>query len=80
MNKAAPKPNTFQPDIYEKAISQIPDTRPFSILDIGAGEGLPRAVMEAMGYGTPVVITTTGGGKEVVDDGVTGFIQDSTSK
>ena len=39
-----------------------------------SGEGLPRAVMEAMGYGTPVVITTTGGGKEVVDDGVTGFI------
>jgi glycosyltransferase involved in cell wall biosynthesis len=39
-----------------------------------SGEGLPRAVMEAMGYGTPVVITTAGGGKEVVDDGVTGFI------
>lgn len=39
-----------------------------------SGEGLPRAVMEAMGYGTPVVITTTGGGKEVVEDGVTGFV------
>jgi len=39
-----------------------------------SGEGLPRAVMEAMGYGTPVVITTTGGGKEVIEDGVTGFI------
>ncbi|MCW8956164.1 MAG: glycosyltransferase family 4 protein [Gammaproteobacteria bacterium] len=39
-----------------------------------SGEGLPRAVMEAMGYGTPPVITTTGGGKEVVEDGVTGFI------
>ena len=39
-----------------------------------SGEGLPRAVMEAMGYGTPVVITTAGGGKEVVDDGITGFI------
>ena len=39
-----------------------------------SGEGLPRAVMEAMGYGTPVVITTTGGGKEVVDDGITGYI------
>lgn len=39
-----------------------------------SGEGLPRAVMEAMGYGTPPVITTTGGGKEVVDDGVTGFV------
>ncbi len=39
-----------------------------------SGEGLPRAVMEAMGCATPTVITDTGGGKEVVDDGVTGFV------
>jgi len=39
-----------------------------------SGEGLPRAVMEAIAYGTPVVITDTGGGKEVIDDGVTGFV------
>ncbi|MDH5765551.1 MAG: glycosyltransferase family 4 protein [Gammaproteobacteria bacterium] len=39
-----------------------------------SGEGLPRAMMEAMGYGTPPVITTTGGGKEVIEDGVTGFV------
>jgi L-malate glycosyltransferase len=39
-----------------------------------SGEGLPRAVMEAMGYGTPAIVTDTGGGKEVVDDGRTGFI------
>jgi glycosyltransferase involved in cell wall biosynthesis len=39
-----------------------------------SGEGLPRAVMEAMGYGTPVIITDTGGGKEVVEDGISGFV------
>jgi len=39
-----------------------------------SGEGLPRAVMEAMAYGTPSIITTTGGGKEVVQDGITGFV------
>ena len=39
-----------------------------------SGEGLPRAVMEAMGIGTPVVITPTGGGKEIIEDGVSGFI------
>lgn len=39
-----------------------------------SGEGLPRAMMEALGYGTPPIITTTGGGKEVVTDGVNGFI------
>ena len=39
-----------------------------------SGEGLPRAVMEAMAYGTATVLTTTGGGKEVAQDGVTGFV------
>ncbi len=39
-----------------------------------SGEGLPRAMMEAMGYGTPAVVTTTGGGKEVMEEGVTGFV------
>lgn len=39
-----------------------------------SGEGLPRAVMEAMGCGTPQVITTAGGGKEVVENGQTGFV------
>ncbi len=39
-----------------------------------SGEGLPRTVMEALGYGTPPVITTTGGGKEVIQNGLNGFI------
>ncbi|TQV88210.1 glycosyltransferase family 4 protein [Aliikangiella coralliicola] len=39
-----------------------------------SGEGLPRAVMEAMGYGTPTIVTTTGGGKEVVENGVNGIV------
>jgi len=39
-----------------------------------SGEGLPRAVMESMSYGTPVIITDTGGGKEVVEDGKSGFV------
>jgi glycosyltransferase involved in cell wall biosynthesis len=39
-----------------------------------SGEGLPRAVMEAMGSGTPVVITPTGGGKEIIEDRKSGFI------
>ena len=39
-----------------------------------SGEGLPRTVMEAMGYGVPSIVITTGGSKEVVEDGVNGFV------
>jgi len=39
-----------------------------------SGEGLPRAVMEAISYGTPVIVTDTGGGKEIVEDGLSGFV------
>lgn len=39
-----------------------------------SGEGLPRTVMESMGYGTPVVATSVGGAKEAITDGVEGFI------
>lgn len=39
-----------------------------------SGEGLPRAVMESMAYGTTPIATTTGGGKEVIEEGVSGYI------
>ena len=39
-----------------------------------SGEGLPRALMEAMGYGTPSIITDVGGGKEVIEHGVNGIV------
>lgn len=39
-----------------------------------SGEGLPRAVMESMALGTPVIITTTCGGKAVVEEGKSGFV------
>jgi L-malate glycosyltransferase len=39
-----------------------------------SGEGLPRAVMEALGCGVVPIVTTTGGGKEVVENNMNGFI------
>jgi glycosyltransferase involved in cell wall biosynthesis len=38
------------------------------------GEGLPRAVLEAMALEKPVVATDTGGNGEAVADGVTGMV------
>src|SRR5207245_2405019 len=37
-------------------------------------EGLPRALMEAMAVGVPVVATDVKGSREVVVDGLTGFL------
>jgi glycosyltransferase involved in cell wall biosynthesis len=40
-------------------------------------EGLPLVVLEAMAAGRVVITTTAGGSREVISDGVTGFIGDS---
>jgi len=39
-----------------------------------SGEGLPKTIIEAMAMAVPSVVTTTGGGKELLIDGETGFI------
>lgn len=38
------------------------------------GEGLPRAIMEALAFGKPIISTTAGGAKEVLEEGRSGFI------
>ncbi|SUO96846.1 glycosyltransferase family 4 protein [Suttonella ornithocola] len=38
------------------------------------GEGLPKTIIEAMGGATPSIVTTTGGGKELILEGKTGFV------
>lgn len=38
------------------------------------GEGLPRAILEALAYGVPAISTTAGGAKEIIEEGKTGFV------
>lgn len=40
------------------------------------GEGLPLAILEAMMCGRPTVTTDVGGNREILEDGVTGYIAD----
>jgi len=37
-------------------------------------EGMPNALLEAMGTGLPSVVTAVGGNPEIVEEGVTGFL------
>ena len=41
-------------------------------------EGLPNVIIEAQGFGVPVVCTDAGGVSEIVSEGVTGIIVDSS--
>lgn len=45
---------------------------PCVVTDSGDRDGLPTVLLEAMARGLPVVTTTTSGGPEIVEDGVTG--------
>lgn len=38
------------------------------------GEGLPRSIVEALAFGKPIVSTTAGGAKEVLEEGKTGYL------
>lgn len=45
---------------------------PCVVTESGDRDGLPTVLLEAMACGLPVVTTTTSGGPEIVEDGVTG--------
>lgn len=40
------------------------------------GEGMPNAVLEAMGFGLPVIATSVGGLKDFFEEGVNGFFSE----
>jgi len=73
---------THQLESVVKDCGVVADMAPvYALADIlllpARQDPLPRVVMEAMGYGIPVVATRVDGIPEMVEDGVTGFLAES---
>jgi glycosyltransferase involved in cell wall biosynthesis len=61
-----------------------PDVRPFiakadCVVLPSYREGLPRVLLEASAMGKPVIATDVPGCRQVVDDGITGFLCEARS-
>ncbi|WP_053976074.1 glycosyltransferase family 4 protein [Mangrovimonas xylaniphaga] len=61
---------------YKKDVKQLWQTNDVLLLP-SRGEGMPLAVIEAMMCGKLVVCTDVGGNKEILEDGVSGFIAEN---
>lgn len=47
---------------------------PFAFLNVSISEGVPVSIMEAQSFGIPVIATEVGGIKELIEDGVNGYL------
>jgi L-malate glycosyltransferase len=61
---------------YVRDIEQVWRDR-HALLLPSRGEGTPLVAVEAMMCGRPVIATAVGGNREIIEDGVTGFLADA---
>jgi glycosyltransferase involved in cell wall biosynthesis len=59
---------------YRDDAPQVAGACAVAVLPTTKREGLSRAVLEAMAYGRPTVVSDTGGNAELVEDGVSGYV------
>ncbi|OEF29484.1 glycosyltransferase family 4 protein [Vibrio rumoiensis] len=59
---------------YRKDVPEILATSDMQIQPSVSGEGLPKTIIEAMSMAVPSIVTTTGGGKELLVDGESGYV------
>ena len=67
-----------------RLLGEVADTRPvYSMMDLfvlpSLWEGLPLTVLEAWDLHVPVVVTNVSGSRDLIEDGVTGFIAPNTA-
>jgi glycosyltransferase involved in cell wall biosynthesis len=59
---------------HRSDVAEVLSAADVAVLPSLSGEAFPRAVIEAMAMGRPVVATDVGGTREAILDGVTGFV------
>ena len=63
---------------HVESLKQIWDNHHLLLLP-SHGEGLPLAALEAMSYARPVIATDVGGAREIISEGVNGFLSDGST-
>ncbi|ROU00581.1 glycosyltransferase family 1 protein [Marinobacter sp. R17] len=71
---ALPHPERVHFAGYRNDAPQLAAASDVIVLPSKEQEGLPRAVIEAMAYAIPAIVTRVGGMPELVEDGVTGLV------
>jgi glycosyltransferase involved in cell wall biosynthesis len=59
---------------HRSDVAEVLSAADIVVLPSSSGEAFPRAVIEAMAMGRPVVATDVGGTREAIVEGVTGFV------
>ena len=59
---------------HRSDVAEVLSASDIAVLPSLSGEAFPRAVIEAMAMGRPVVATDVGGTREAIREGVTGFV------
>ncbi|GLT13159.1 glycosyltransferase family 4 protein [Vibrio algivorus] len=59
---------------YRKDVPEILATSDMQIQPSISGEGLPKTIIEAMAMAIPSIVTTTGGSKELLINGESGYV------
>lgn len=59
---------------YRQDVPEILAASDLQIQPSVSGEGLPKTIIEAMAMAVPSIVTTTGGGKELLIDGESGYV------
>ncbi len=64
----------------EELMSYYKEYSPLAFLNVSSSEGVPVSIMEAQSFGIPVIATNVGGTRELIENGVNGYLLEKDVK